>query len=310
MQPGTHTQQLRRDPGGRATDRRPSAQPKGDKCVRLAPSRAKTRQPWQANKVCTKGSSWVPLLGASSSNSRFQTALESGTGKPRGVPGGCLPVGEKGCPPALPQRLSVSAPAARQLSAPVGPGLANIWIGSWEPEALLSPGAPRRGKRGAAWLSGIRFLLTPPAELSPDLEPLAFLCGPRPGFTARRAQRPALPWAPKRRRAGAAGQDMLRCWRLGRGRARLAPEPGEMGRAPRPGHTRNFRTAGSGAQTRSGGPTRIPGHRLASRRSREGFALFATQRKAPLQPSSVPTHPRPARAPRRWPGRSPGPKSC
>lgn len=63
--------------GGRLIGGRLPSQ--GDKCVRLAPSRAKTREPWQANKVCTKGSSWVPLLGASSSNSRFQTALESGT---------------------------------------------------------------------------------------------------------------------------------------------------------------------------------------------------------------------------------------
>ncbi|KAM7235043.1 hypothetical protein CapIbe_013863 [Capra ibex] len=34
------------------------------------------------------------------------------------------------------------------------------------------------------------------------------------------------------------------------------------------------------------------GQNISEEWSREGFALFATQRKAPLQPSSVPTHPR------------------
>ena len=73
----TRTSSAETPEGGRRIGARLPRQ--GDKCVRLAPSRAKTREPWQASKVCPKGSSWVPLLGASSSSPRFQPALESGT---------------------------------------------------------------------------------------------------------------------------------------------------------------------------------------------------------------------------------------
>lgn len=218
-------------------------------------------------------------------------------GKPQGVPGGCLPVGEKGCPPALPQSLNVSRPscppAVRARRARRSP--ANIWIGSWEPRRpQLSPGAPRKGKRGAAVAIRLRFLLTPPAELSPDPEPPGFPWQPRPPPWVHSPPRPAARASPGPRRGGAPGRlaRTLRCWRREQRARPAGPRTGRNGAGTR---TRTRGTRDSrfrGSKLRSGSPTRIPGHRLASHRSREGFALFATQRKAPLQPSSVPTHPR------------------
>lgn len=162
--------------------------------------------------------------------------------------------------PPAPQRLPPQLPAS--CARPSGPEVTGKHLDRQlgAQEAPAQPRGPEEGEKRGGVAVRIRFLLTPPAELSPDLEPLAFpgSPGPRPGFTARRAQRPAPPLGPEEaaRRGGRPGHCAAGAW--SRGRARPAPEPGEMGRAPRPGHAEPG-TAGSGAP--SSGAAARPGSR-------------------------------------------------
>lgn len=189
------------------------------------------------------------------------------------------------------------APAARQLCAPVRPEVTGKQLDRQlaPGKPLLSPGAPRKGKGER---SGCLILVSSNSHcqaLAGNREPGAggsssFLPRPRsppwvhgppgPGEEARRGGRPG------HCAAGARS----------RGLAGPAPLHGDLGRAPLAGPAR----AQPGKAGRSLRGRGAPGSRLAPRPSSRGplwqlagrVPLFATLRRAPLQPSPAPTHPR------------------
>ena len=324
--PGPKRTSSAEPPGRRATSWRHSAPPRGQLPCRvpdLSRQGLKPEHHWQADKVCRKGSSWVPPPGAPSSNPLFQLALKSGTqtsprGRSRGV---CLRGGggaHRECPPALPQSPSASRPscppAVRARRARRSP--ANSWIGSWESgRPLLSPPrGPEKGERRAAWLSGFGWLQLRLASSRRETGALAFpgSPGPLPGPMARRAQRPAPRLGPgeEARRGGRPGHCAAGAG--SRGCARPAPEPGKLERgAPAP--TRTLRDRESrplpagprGSELRTGVPTRLQGHRLAVRGERRGGPFIRNTEQSAAS-ARLGTH-APARphAPRSRPGCSP-----
>ena len=207
--------------------------------------------------------------------------------------------------PPSPRAPAPPAPAARQLCAPVGPGghrqTAGSAAGSPAGPCSVRHGAPRKGKGGrrgyqalvgsnSAWqaLAGRPEPWLSPAAPAPSL-------GPWPAAPSG----PRLAWAPGRRRAGAAGQDTALLAPGAAGAPGRPQNPGNWSGAPlpRPGPSETGRAGrsrrGHGAQ--SSGPEFRPGSRGTGwpfAGSGEGVPLFATPSKAPLQPGSVPTHPR------------------
>lgn len=277
-------------PGGRATARRRPA-PQVDSCALLGPgppeAEVEARAPSQASKVCRKGlpgseprSSWPWSLG-------HRQAPGCSRGCFRAWMGGWV---RSRAPPG-PQRLQPQLPAS--CVSPSGPEVTgkqlDRQLGTGRPP--LSAGAPRQRQGGRR---GVRLCFLPTLSAKLSLKPGS--PGPRPGCTARRAQRPAPRSQPREeaRRGGrpghcAAGAASLgcRCPDSGRAEPREPAAPcGAVGlrapdwrRDPAPGAPRSPL-----AESLGGGP------------------FICNTEESALQPGPAPTHPP---APGNQPGRSP-----
>lgn len=208
--------------------------------------------------------------------------------------------------PPEPQRLPPQLPAS--CARPSGPEVTGKHLDRQlgAQEAPAQPRGPEEGEKRGGVAIRIRFLLTPPAELSPDLEPLAFPAAPAPALGSQPAapSGPRLPWAPKRRRAGAAGQDTAL---LAPGAAGAPGRPQnreKWGGRPDP-DTRNPGQPVPGLQAPERRPDPDPGTPAGLSQEQRGV-LFIRNTEESAASAQLGTH-APARphAPRRWPGRSP-----
>lgn len=206
------TSSAERPPGRRAMAWRHSAPPRGQlPCwvPDLSRQGLKPEHHWQADKVCRRGSPWVPPPGAPSSNALFQPALEFGHRQAPGALPGCLPAGG-GVPvgsarPPSPRAPAPPAPAARQLCAPVGPGghrqTAGSAAGSPAGPCSVSLGAPRKGKGGRRGYQALVRSNSACQALAGRPEPWLSPAAPAPALGPRPAapSGPRLAWAPGRR---------------------------------------------------------------------------------------------------------------
>lgn len=319
------TSSAERPPGRRAMAWRHSAPPRGQlPCwvPDLSRQGLKPEHHWQADKVCRKGSPWVPPPGAPSSNAFFQPALESGHRQAPGALPGCLPAGV-GCPqgvparpPPEPQRLPPQLPAS--CARPSGPEVTgkqlDRQLGARQAPAQSATGPRGRGKAGGVAIR-LWFAPTPFVKLSPGGRSPGFPRQRRPPPWVHGPPRPAARASPGPRGGGEPGRpaSTLRCWRreprvrpagprtreTGTGRPCPDPDARSPGEPAAPGGATGLR-----APDRS--PDPAPGAPAGRSRGAERGGPFIRNTEQSAASARLGTH-APARphAPRRRPGRSP-----